>query len=82
MNAVDSAERRAASAAVTKKKIKKGRWPLTRVEEGGGVEMKITAITKLQSSVSHTAPDGCTDPTLSRVERGIKKDGGSWRRLS
>lgn len=65
-----------------KKKRKKGRWPLTRVEEGGGVEMKITAITKLQSSVSHTAPDGCTDPTLSRVERGIKKDGGSWRRLS
>lgn len=52
------------------------------MEEGGGVEMKITAITKLQSSVSHTAPDGCTDPTLSRVERGIKKDGGSWRRLS
>lgn len=53
-----------------------------RVEEGGGVEMKITAITKLQSSVSHTAPDGCTDPTLSGMERWIKKDGGSWRRLS
>lgn len=78
----DSSEASSISSWRKKKKEKRRQVAENERRVERGVRWKLQQSQSSSPTVSHTVPDGCTDPLPGRMKKWIKKDRGSWRRLS